>query len=108
MICHDSNFNNQIMGSDSLDEEKKAQWERFWHFFSASQKFGEWDVELKNASEKEGKLIMKIQEILKKYGVLDHPQLLKDIFNSLSESEKNTCLNALEVIIKYMKYHPHG
>ena len=77
-------------------------------FFSVSQQFGEWGVELGTASERERELIIKFQEILTKYGVIDHPELLKDVFNSLSESEKNTCLNALEVIIKYMKYHPHG
>jgi len=91
-----------------LNEELEAKWERLWHFFSVSQQFGEWDVELKNASEKERDLILKTQEILTKYGVIDHPELLKDVFNSLSESEKNTCLNALEVIIKHMKYHYHG
>ena len=92
-----------------MNEEKKAQWEGLWHFFSVSQKFGEWDVdELKNASEKEHNLIIKIQEILAKYGVMDHPELLEDVFDSLSENEKTTCLNALEVIIKYMKYHYHG
>ncbi len=91
-----------------MSEEKKAQWERIWHFFSVSQQFGEWGVELRNASERERELIIKFQEILTKYRVIDHPELLKDVFNSLSENEKNTCLNALEVIMKYMKYHPHG
>ena len=92
----------------SLNEELKAKWERLWHFFSVSQKFGEWTVETKYASEKEGTLVMKTQEILKKYGVMGHPELLKDVFDSLSESEKHTCVNGLEVITKYMKYHPHG
>lgn len=92
----------------SLNEEKKVQWERLWHFFSVSQQFGKWSVGLKDASEKERDLIIKIQEILTNHGVIDHPELLKDVFNSLSEGEKTTCLNALEVIIKYMKYHPQG
>jgi len=91
-----------------LNEEKKAKWERLWHFFSVSQKFGKWNVDLKNASEKERDLIIKTQEILTKYGVFDHPELLKDVFNSLSESEIYTCLNGLEVITKYMKYHYGG
>ena len=60
---------------------------------------------MKNASDREGDLIMKTQEILKKYGVLDKPELLRDVFNSLSESEKILCLEGLEVILKYMKYH---
>jgi hypothetical protein len=91
-----------------MNEEQKAKWERLWHFFSVSQKFGEWGVEMKNASEKEGALIIKTYETLRKYGVTDNPKLLKDVFESLSESEKTTCLNGLEVIIKYIKYHPHG
>jgi hypothetical protein len=90
----------------SLNEKLKAKWDRLWHFFSVSQKFGRWDVEIKTASEKENHLIMKTQEILRKYGVMDHPELLKNVFNSLSESEINTCLEGLEVILKYMKYHP--
>jgi hypothetical protein len=48
---------------------------------------------------------MKTQEILTKYGVFDKPELLREIFNSLSESEKVTCVEGLEVILKYMKYH---
>jgi hypothetical protein len=60
---------------------------------------------MKTASEKEGDLILKTQEILKKHGVVENPELLTDVFNSLSESEVNTCLEGLEVILKYMKYH---
>jgi hypothetical protein len=89
----------------SLNEELKAKWDRLWHFFSVSQKFGEWDVEMKTAEEKERNLIMKTQEILTKHGVVENPELLKDVFNSLSESEIKTCLEGLEVILKYMKYH---
>ena len=88
-----------------MNEELKAKWDRLWHFFSVSQKFGVWDVKMKTASEKEGELIMKTQEILKKYGVFDKPELINDVFNSLSESEKITCLEGLEVILRYMKYH---
>jgi hypothetical protein len=88
-----------------LSEELKTKWDRLWHFFSVSQQFGEWDVEMKTASDKEGDLILKTQEILKKHGVVENPELLKDVFNSLSESEINTCLEGLEVILKYMKYH---
>ena len=92
-----------------MNENLKAKWERLWHFFYISQQFGKWDVvELKNASEKERDLIRKTQEILKKYGVTDNPDLLKDVFNSLSENEKYTCLNGLEVITKYIKYHYGG
>ena len=80
----------------------------FGIFFSVSQKFGEWAVDFKDASKEEGALIVKTHEIMKKYGVMDNPELLKDVFNSLSEGEKNTCVNGLEVITKYMKYHPHG
>lgn len=61
---------------------------------------------MKTASEREQSLIMKTQEILSKYGVMENPELLKDVFNSLSESEITTCLEGLEVILKYMKYHP--
>ena len=75
-----------------MNEEKKAQWKRLWHFFSVSQQFGEWGVELKNASERERELIIKFQEILTKYGVIDHPELLKDVFDSFSDNEKDTCL----------------
>jgi len=57
-------------------------------FFRSSQEFGEWDVELKNASEQERELIIEIQEILTKYGTIGRPELLKDVPNSLSESEK--------------------
>lgn len=88
-----------------MNNELKAKWDRLWHFFSISQQFGEWNVEMKNASDVERDLIMKTQEILTKYGVMDNPELLKDVFNSLSESEINTCLEGLEVILKYMKYH---
>ena len=63
------------------------------------------DIEMKTASENEGDLILKTQEILAKYGVVENPELLRDVFNSLSESEINTCLEGLEVILKYMKYH---
>ena len=89
----------------SLNEELKAKWDRLWHFFRVSQKFGVWDVEMETASEKEGYLIMKTLEILAKYGVFDRPESVEDMFNSLSESEKITCLEGLEVILKYMKYH---
>ena len=88
-----------------MSEELKAKWNRLWHFFSVSQKFGQWDVKMKNASGKEGDLIMKTHEILKKHGVVENPELLKDVFNSFSESEINTCLEGLEVILKYMKYN---
>ena len=84
-----------------MSEEYKAKWERLWHFFSVSQKFGEWNVELKDASEEERDLIIKTQEILTKHGVIDNPELLKNVFVSLSESEKTTCVRALEVIQKY-------
>ncbi len=87
-----------------MNNELKAKWDRLWHFFSISQQFGEWNVEMKNASDVERDLIMKTQEILTKYEVMDNPELLKDVFNSLSESEINTCLEGLEVILKYMKY----
>jgi hypothetical protein len=53
-----------------LSEKLEAKWERLWHFFSISQKFGEWTIETKYASEKESILVMKTYEILKKYGVL--------------------------------------
>ncbi len=92
----------------SLSEELKAKWKRLWHFLSVSQKFGKWDVDMKNASEEEGNLITKTQEILTAHGVGDRQELLKDVFSSLSESEQITCVNGLEVITKYMKYHPHG
>lgn len=88
-----------------MNGELKAKWERFWHFFSVSQRFGEWSVELKDASEEERDLILKNQAILTKYGVMDNPELLKNVFDSLSEDEKTTCVNSLEVITKYMKYH---
>ena len=91
-----------------MSEELKAQWERLWHFFNVSQKFGKWDVDMKNASEEEGNLIIKTQEILAAHGVVDRPELLKDVFSSLSESEQITCVNGLEFISKYMKYHPQG
>ncbi len=91
-----------------MNEELKAKWERLWHFFSVSQQFGDWGVNFKNASEEERDLIIETQEILTKYGVMDNPELLKTVFNSLSESEKYTCLNGLEVITKYMKYHYGG
>jgi hypothetical protein len=98
-------YQNQVGSQDSLSEELKAKWGRLWHFFSVSQQFGEWDIEMKTASENEGDLILKTQEILAKYGVVENPELLRDVFNSLSESEINTCLEGLEVILKYMKYH---
>ena len=88
-----------------LNDELKAKWDRLWHFFSVSQKFGEWGVEMKTASEKERNLIIKTQEILTKYGIVENPEFLKDVFNWLSESEINSCLEGLEVILKYMKYH---
>ena len=88
-----------------MSEELKAKWDRLWHFFSVSQKFGQWDVKMKNASGKEGELIMKTQEILTKYGVFDNPESVKDVFDLLSESEKITCLEGLEIILKYMKYN---
>jgi len=87
-----------------MSEELKTKWDRLWHFFSVSQKFGQWDVKMKNASGKEGELIMKTQEILTKYGVFDNPESVKDVFDLLSESEKITCLEGLEVILKFMKY----
>ena len=86
----------------------KQNGKEFGIFFNVSQKFGEWDVELKNSSKHEGELIMKTQEILRKHGVVDHPELLNDVFDSLSESEKNICLDGLEVIMKYMKYNSQG
>ena len=88
-----------------MNEELKAKWDILWHFFRVSQKFGRWDVEMKIASEKEGDLIMKTKEILAEYGVFDKPESVEDVFNLLSESEKITCLEGLEVILKYMKYH---
>jgi len=91
-----------------LSEELKAKWERLWNFSSVSQKFGKWDVDMKNASEEEGNLIIKTQEIITPHGVVDRPELLNDIFSSLYESEQITCVNDLEVITKYMKYHPQG
>ena len=91
-----------------MNEELKAKWERLWHFFSVSQQFGEWCVNFKNASEEKCDLIIKTQEILTKYGVMDNPELIKTVFNSLSESEKYTCLNGLEVITKYMKFYYGG
>ena len=89
-----------------MNKDLKAKWDRLWHFFRISQQFGMWDVKMKDASEKEGELIMKTKEILTKYGVFDKPELINDVFYSLSENEKNTCLEGLEVILKYMKYHP--
>ena len=56
------------MSRYSLNEEPKAKWDRLWHFFRVSQKCGEWDVEMKTASEKEGDLIVKTQEILQNMG----------------------------------------
>jgi hypothetical protein len=93
-------YQNQVGSRDSLSEELKAKWDRLWHFFNVSQQFGEWDVEMKTAEEKERNLILKTQEILAKHGVVENPELLKDVFNSLSESEINTCLEGLEVILK--------
>ena len=61
-----------------------------------------------NASKEENNLIVKTQEILTKHGVFNRPELLNDVFGLLSESEQITCVNGLEVITKYMKYHPHG
>ena len=61
-----------------------------------------------DASEEENNLIVKTQEILTKHGVFNRPELLNNVFDSLSESEQMTCVNGLEVITKYMKYHPHG
>jgi hypothetical protein len=98
-------YHNQIGSRYSLNEELKAKWDRLWHFFRVSQKFGEWDVEMKTASEKEGNLILKTKEILARYGLFDKPESVEDVFNSLSESEKITCLEGLEVILKYMKYN---
>ena len=92
----------------SVSEELKAKWDRLWHFFSVSQRFGKWNVDMKDASEEERDMIVKTQEILTEHGVFDRPELLKDVFSSLSESEQITCVNGLEVITKYMKYHPHG
>jgi hypothetical protein len=91
-----------------LTDELKAKWDRLWHFFRISQQFGVWGVNFKDASEDEGNLIRKTQEILKKYGVMDNPELLKNVFDVLSESEKVTCVNGLEVITKYMKYNFGG
>ena len=91
-----------------MNEELQAKWERLWHFFSISQQFGVWGFNFKNASEEERNLIRKTQEILKKYGVMDNPILLKTVFNSLSESEQYTCVDGLEVITKYMKYNYGG
>ena len=48
---------------------------------------------------------MKTHKILAKYGVFDKPESVEHVFNLLSESEKITCLEGLEVILKYMKYH---
>ena len=89
-------------------KKKKQNGKDFGIFFRVSQKFGKWGFEQKYASENERDLIRKIQEILTKYGVIDNPKLLIDVFDSLSESEKTTCLDALEVLIKCIKYHPHG
>ena len=91
-----------------MSEELKAKWDRLWHFFCVSQKFGKWNVDMKKASKEERDLIVKTQEILVAHGVFDRPELLNDVFSSLSESEQITCVNGLEVITKYMKYHPHG
>ena len=90
-----------------MSKELKAKWERLWHFFSISQQFVEWTIEGKDASEEEFDLVTEAKAILTKYLVMDNPKLLKNVFDSLSESEKITCLNALEVITKYMKYHPN-
>jgi hypothetical protein len=89
-----------------LNDELKAKWDRLWHFFRISQQFGLWDVKMKGASERENDLIIKTQEILTKHGVFDEPGLIGDVFYSLSENERNTCLAGLEVILKYMKYRP--
>ena len=91
-----------------MSEELRAKWDRLWHFFSVSQEFGKWDVNMKDASEEERNLIMKTQEIITAHGVYARPELLKDVFGSLSESEQITCVNGLEVITKYMKYYPQG
>ena len=91
-----------------MSDELKAKWERLWHFFSVSQQFGHWGVNFKDASEEERNLIVKTQEILTKYGVMARPELLKTVFDSLSDSEKHTCVDGLEVITKYMKYHFGG
>ena len=91
-----------------MSEELRAKWDRLWHFFSVSQKFGKWNVDMEKASEEERDLIVKTQEILRAHGVFDRPELLNNVFSSLSESEQITCVNGLEVITKYMKYHPHG
>lgn len=61
-----------------MNEELKAKWERLWHFFSVSQQFGELGVNFKNASEEERDLIIKTQEIFTKYGVVDHPRIIKN------------------------------
>jgi hypothetical protein len=76
--------------------------------FCVSQKFGKWNIDMTDASEEEHDLIVKTQEILTNHGVFYSPELLSNIFGSLSESEQITCVNGLEVITKYMKYHPHG
>ena len=90
-----------------VSEELQEKWERLWHFFSISQQFGEWTIEGKDASEEESILVIKAKAILTKYGVMDNPKLLTNVFDSLSESEKTICVTALEVITKYMKYHPN-
>ena len=90
----------------SSNEELKAKWDRLWHFFTISQKFGGWEVKMKRASEEEKNLITKTQEILAKHGVIENPKLLEYIFYSLSKDEINTCLNGLELILKHIIYHP--
>lgn len=87
-----------------MNDEIRAKWDRLWHFFRISQQFGEWKVEMKKASERERDLILKTQEIFTKYDVFDKPELINDMFDSLSEKEKNTSLEGLEVILKYMRY----
>ena len=87
-----------------LNDDIRAKWDRLWHFFRISQQFGEWKVEMGKASEKERDLILKTQEIFTKYDVFDKPELIDDMFSSLSEKEKSICLEGLEVILKYMRY----
>lgn len=89
-----------------MSDELKVKWDRLWHFFKISQQFGRWDVKMKGAPESENDLILKTKEILTEFGVFDKPELINDVFYLLSEKEKNTCLEGLEVILKYIKYRP--
>lgn len=72
-----------------VSEELKAKWERLWHFFSTSQQFGEWTIEGKDASEEERSLIINAKAILTKYGVMDNPKLLKNVFDSLRKRKNH-------------------